>query len=78
MRTNNPSLRLSDPTELGPRKQVNVKLTRRSALEKPETYWVELSVFQQENPDADISKLDLIWEEVEPGVWQQGVALLEI
>ena len=73
LRINDPNLRIRDYAVLGPKKTVNVKMSRTSGLEAPEEFFVELDIYTTENPDKEVKPEDVVWEETEPGVWKQGV-----
>lgn len=62
----------ADEGILGPRTQVTVTNAQRSTLEKPEEFFVELSVFQRDNPGRTVKPEELVWEQMN-GKWVQGV-----
>lgn len=65
-------MKMRDDSLLGPRKTIQVKASKKSSLERPEEFFVELEHFKKDNPDVVIQPTDLVWEEVEPGVWKEG------
>ena len=76
MRSANPSLRIRDDCSLGPRKTVEVTSAKRSTLKAPKTFFVELDVYKRDYPDKVLMDKDIVWEEISPGQWKQGVAWL--
>ena len=71
----NPSLRMRSDSSLGPRTTVTATQRRRSSLEKPEMFWVELSTYQKDHPEKTVNESDIVWENVD-GIWKQGVTCM--
>eukprot|EP00435_Cladocopium_sp_Y103_P050485 s1547_g15.t1 len=67
-RTANPGLRLRSDNELGPRIAVAVKNKERSGLEKPETWFCRLDIYERDNPGIIVKESEKCWEKIE-GAW---------
>lgn len=72
MRLANPTLRLQGDMCLGPRVTVTVSNSVRTTLEKPESWFVEMSAYQADNPDKEVLEKDKTWQQID-GEWVQGV-----
>ena len=44
----------------------------RTTLEKPESWFVEMSADQADNPDKEVLEKDKTWQQID-GEWVQGV-----
>ena len=44
----------------------------RTTLEKPESWFVEMSAYQADNPDKEVLEKDKTWQQID-GEWVQGV-----
>lgn len=65
LKTANPSLRLRSEEQLGPRTKVTVNHQSSSSLQKPESAFVELSVFKRDFPDRVVDASEIVYETID-------------
>lgn len=68
-----PTMRFrSDGNQLGPRTTITVNTAKRSSLEEPEVFWVELDQFKKDNPGRVVKPEEIVVEWVR-GKYTEGI-----